>query len=391
MVDANQTFAQYALDVFEQKYSNALVVIQNPKVKPTLWANPIHGDRDFIYVAKFSYALKILKYFGHLIKRMNIDYNEYYLSTEDPKEVNDYINLYCADTLTNLNVMGEDENLFAEMKKPFKAVKNLILSGPFKSLASSTLSFGELFPALHELSLYIKSINDQNSVVQAYPHLEKLSVSFWYNALSETVYEQLLRQNSHIKKLSIFNSSRRLMRITNQIVPDITYLHIRSYNPNNDPADGQSVVFKHVTNFTYESYGDSDQVPDDVLFEKLTEISIGLKSYKNWIIFAERNPNLQKLKIRGPVYKDQFERLNEVGSNLIDVQIQSIDKDVSDDSILRFVRAHKNANRIHLYGRRIDYYGFREVGMILKGEGFEDIFDIKAYETVLLLDRLIQE
>lgn len=335
--------------------------------------------------------MKVLKYFGHLIKRMNIEYNDYYLSTEDPKEVNDYINLYCANTLTYLYVMGKDENLFAEMKKPFKAVKNLILSGPFKSLASSTLSFSELFPALQELSLYIKSINDPNSVVQAFPHLEQLNVSFWYNALSESVYGQLLRQNSHIKKLTIINSSRRLMRITNQIVPDITYLHIRSYNPNNEQGDGQSVVFKHVTNFTYESYGDSDQVPDDVFFEKLTEISIQMKSYKNWIIFAEKNPNLQKLKILGPVYKDQFERLNEVSSNLVDVQIQSIDKDVSDDSVLRFVRAHKHANRIYVYGRRYDNYGFREVGMILKGEGFEDIFDIKAYETVLELDRLNQE
>lgn len=391
MVDANETFAQYALDVFERKHSNALVVIQNPKANPVSWVTPVHGGRDFIYVQKFSYAMKMLKYFGHLIKRMNIDYNYDYLSTEDPKEVNDNINLYCADTLTFLNVMGEDGNLFAEMEKPFKAVEKLILSGPFKSLASSTLSFSELVPALRELSLYMKSINDQNSIVQSFPELEELSVSFWYNAISESIYEQFLRQNSQIKKLSLSNSSRKLMRITNQIVPDITYLNIRTYHPNNEPGDGQSVVFKHVTNLTYESYDDSDQVPDDVFFEKLTEISIRIKSPKHWVILVERNPNLHKLKILGPVYKDQFDRLNEAGSNLIDVQIQSIDKDVSDDSVLRFVRAHKNANRIYIYGRRCDHNGFREIGMILRGEGFGDIFDINAYETVLGLDRLNQE
>lgn len=167
-----------------------------------------------------------------------------------------------------------------------------------------------MFPELQELGLHISRIDDPNSIIQAFPQLQKLRISFWFqSALPEFVYEQLLRKNPHIESLWIAESSRRIMRITNEIIPDITYLHIRNYNPNNEPGYGQSVVFKHVTNLTYESTGDLDQVPDDVFFEKLTGVSVHVKSHKNWIIFIERNPSLRKLNVLGPVFKDQFERL----------------------------------------------------------------------------------
>lgn len=88
--------------------------------------------------------------------------------------MNDYINMYCADTLSSLKLYSKPK-LSNDFAKPFKQVEQLFMRWTY--LNEQLLNFVECFPNLQQLDLLADSMDQQFSKVLL-PQLKHLIVSF---------------------------------------------------------------------------------------------------------------------------------------------------------------------------------------------------------------------
>lgn len=383
--DANETYARFAVDIFQRRHSSRVVRFDNLKDKIVSWTLPIQIIDQSITIRQMDVALSILKYFGQLIPSIEIHHSDLYTAQSDPKEFYNHINLYCADNLKSLKLNTNDEHLFAGMTKPFAQVETLSIAGRFESFASETLTFSELFPRVRDLNLEPDQIDDKSSTDQAFPHLETLSIAFHYNVLLEEDFEKLMRKNAQIRKLSVSYSSPKFIQTVNEILPNITDLRLLDYNRHNESVTGYNVTFKHVTNFAVSMR--LGNLPENIFFENLKELRVDSYANRDWLFFVERNLGLEKLIFEsGLIYNEKFKRIIALNLNLREVSL-CINYDVTDANVISFVRNHKNVNRFcfKTWGKHSEEYS--GLGEVLQNE-LGKAFNVTTRENVLLIERV---
>ncbi|XP_055307887.1 uncharacterized protein LOC129572012 [Sitodiplosis mosellana] len=372
LVDANETFSRFATDVYKRKHSIKHVLMFDPKNESN--ASIFESD-GFIWVEHYGTALRFLKFFGHFIQKMNIHYTINYIAETDPKELNSYINLYCSDTIQSLTIEGTTQSLLDQITKPFKAVESLTISTRIENIAS----FNRIFPAVRYLRLTPVYMEDKSSIEQWFPHLEHLYIQLDQESLSLSDYGTLLLRNPQIKKLSIWKCSPEFLYTVNEIVPNITNLSLVDYNPYNE-SSYRNTVFKHVTFFSL--LNSDGHVPKNIFFEELTQLQLHSTSTEDWILFAERNPRLEKLDL-ARVDDEQFKRIITVQKNLVEAKLRFAE-DVSDEHVLEFIRNNRNASQIQFTRQSI---GFGKVAAHLNKKGFGNTFNITVHDNLLELNR----
>lgn len=238
LVDANETFTQFAVDVFARKFSHMLVLIEDPELGDN--TRGIYVGDQVINVRHIESGMQLLKFFGHLIEKLRFYYREGYLISTDPQKLTKYINLYCSDTLKEFSLWNRDvkyENLLSGMTKPFTAVKSLCIDGAYKTMASPSLSFAGLFPAIRQLYFAPYTLFDKESIVQTFPQLKHLTLITSQSNLLESDLEKMLMQNPHVQNLTLYFSSPEFLYVVNELLPNITELNLFAYNtkylPNN--------------------------------------------------------------------------------------------------------------------------------------------------------------
>lgn len=208
LAETSQQYLDVAQEIFARKHAKKLIVISEKKEIVNIHSiqDKEIETEDVLFVNDFDTILKVLKYFGHFIKNLMVTSNSP-LSANEMKNVTSSINLHCADNLVQFQISSDHLGFFKYMTKPFKNVGTLMIKGGFDSLASSTLKFDELFPAIRELSIGYIYITDQSSLVVHLPHLEYLYVEArQLNApqfLKFVNLKKLLRKNRQISKLEL--------------------------------------------------------------------------------------------------------------------------------------------------------------------------------------------
>lgn len=229
LAETNQQYLELAQEIFARKHSKRMIAISEEKniVDICSIRNEENEIEDVLFVSDLDTIFKVLNYFGHLIKNLMVTSNSAFSSAQ-MKNVTNLINLRCADQLTQLQISSGHLAFFEKMTKPFKNVETLIIKGGFNSLASSTLKFDELFPAIRRLSIGYIYIGDQDSLVAHLSNLEymyvegrQLNVPQFLKAVN---LKKLLRKNRQISKLELSQTEQDILDDIRDILPDIDSL-----------------------------------------------------------------------------------------------------------------------------------------------------------------------
>lgn len=301
------------------------------------------------------------------------------------------VNLYCADSLVELDIDNTHPDFFLPMMKPFKNVRNLSIQGTFNSLTTLNFSFPELFPSLESLSIQTISINDPNSIIQLYRGLKCVHVRTRQfdgtNHFTENNFKELLTRNPQVRKLKLESSRRKLLEVVNELLPELEDLELHDYYPSQYPEPEPAIEFKNVNNLTMNRCHCS--APKNVHFNSLVEYNVVSTTIfcNRWIDVVGKSLHLDRLFVKVFVSDDEFIRLAGVSSNLTQMNFK-VSSNVQDTTIVNLIRNSHKLNIMHLfiYGRQT----FDPVVPVLQQQ-FGNEFLVSASDEGLLVTRRINQ
>lgn len=389
LAEASDHFIPVVRHIFKRNYPNmtSLEILDqgcsNIGVDMRKRDNILTDDNNFI------------KYFGDYFTKISIKYHSAHNTPEKIEkfsETNEIINLYCADTLIELEIHSEALFDFDVMKRPFEKLEILSLSGNFKISAHT---FNTTFPSLQELSLhFVYRIEEKTFLTNHYPQLKRvcLDASPLQNSKPFDLFRKFFRKNPQIHTFTMKNNVKGVLEAVNELLPNLEHLELHKYHSNTRREDGDIILFENVKNFTMVY----DYPPKNIEFKNLIEVrsSGNLHYHQLWADFVEKNPKLQRLYVRVPFQNDdQVKKLAAVASNLTDIFLE-FRKTVSNENILNLVRHCPKLKRMHLDARFLSEdvirrnYSFESVAVLLREEFGNEFEIVTESEKQLLMKRL---
>lgn len=142
---------------------------------PLMGKHEIVAQSNSINVVGLKFCYPFLRYFGAKLSHLSfVEYMTFYCY----KNLEQYINQYCADTLTSFEFHYRHCKQTFSMKnnpKPFKHVGKIVieicdLHGPFAHI-------NDMFPKLCHLVLGLITVGEDFTAAVSFPHLEHLDIS----------------------------------------------------------------------------------------------------------------------------------------------------------------------------------------------------------------------
>lgn len=350
-------------DVFRRKYlKNRTLRLNNPflscGVDYPMDKYSIYINDDEFSITDYAPALKVLKHFGHVIKKLAFQCNTL-LESRFPAmiEIIQHVNTYCSDSLIELKILTHVDIFFPTIFKPFPSVESVSIRGDCKSYDSPTLRMEQIFPAIRNLRIGFDKV-DGNAIDRRFVNLENLHAFIWSggDGIRKEHVEAMVRKNPQIKRIGLEYGPRSLLKFINQHLPNLDELYIESCS--NDSEDVSPIVFENVEIFTVISW-DSERVPENIHFPNLVEFNANSFAghSEKWIDIVHNttrdSSKFKKLKVWKDGYdkkhlsNGQLDKLAERELNLDEIRIK-LGQDVTDDTILKFVAINQNTKIIHL-------------------------------------------
>lgn len=294
-------------------------------------------------------ASKVLTYFGYLIQNLRIEH--YFLPKDELISLYKLVSLHCSETLTQIHLNNELEDVFTEFSKPFKRVENVSLSGGFERLYNSQFSFNELFPAMRRLCLGDSNVFDMNWVDQKLPNLEHVSINIWITysipgCFNETIVERLFKANPHIRSLDLDYVSPNMLKLVSDELKNLETLRIAHYDMSLDDGS-KSLYFEHLKSFTMEL--GTHSMPQRITFGNLEVFKTDAtpEDCYRWVEFIERDKNVKKLQVNAFLMNDEILRLATATSNLEEVLIMC-ESDIESESVVKLIKHFKQLKKLDL-------------------------------------------
>lgn len=370
IAETSKEYSVFVADTFKRKYlKNKTLVIANPfypeggtTINSSFDDTYVQISIDKIIIDHFDADLKILRLFNSVITKLTIQFNTNSMDVLPAvRKIMTYIDTYCTDTLTEMNIVNYADNFFFEkISKQFRRVENVSIIGRFKSLNSATLAFEEMFPALRKLTMlkFIEIENKTSVVNQNFPNLTELIVRITSDEKSfmQNHIQTMLRNNRQIQSLSISCVSRSLLKFVNECLPNVSELSIEHYY--NDLDDMSQIVFNNVTHFKVISW-DKTSGPANIQFPNLMEFGANAcaRSSDKWIDLVndtiQNTKSFQRLKVwqEGDAIdflsNEQLEKLAKFEMDLDEVHLK-LSENVTDESIAKFVGMNEKTKKILL-------------------------------------------
>lgn len=190
---------------------------------------------DYIEVASFWQAIKIIKSFGSGIKKLMIQ--DYDTGSKQSKSIGRLINQHCFESLKTFAIEMSHGKALMYMEKPFENVEHVSLDGYKLDVDKKTLPLNQTFSSLRKLSLTFTYVTGQY-IVQFLPHLEHLYI----NTIVFTVFNEFLRINPHIKIMEFFQNSIPNLNSTSVLLPQLEHLILWKFG-----MSMGKIVFANVT------------------------------------------------------------------------------------------------------------------------------------------------
>lgn len=399
IAETNRIFSRLAADVFRRKFSKKTIKIVSSSSIGSMMH--IFNKNDNVEIQDYETVPKVLRYFGHLITSLKVEY--YFVFDSEIENINRIINLYCSDTLMDFDVHSGHEDFFDEMTKPFKAVKSVSVRGRYNSLGSKTLKLNELYPEMINLTLKNIKVFDSSWINLNFPHLKYLCVDVSQNTdprmaanyLSEADVDRFIKNNQQIESVRLGSITQNLLKMVAKDLPNLINLELECYDEWNSNFEHRVIRFDNVKRFTME--GGSHSVPENIAFTQLEEFQTDgfPKECTRWIDLIENNKSLRKVHVYERYIKNsEFQRLAQAHSNLIEISLMC-GKDVQDETIAMFIKKSKQLTKMHLgkyvvpnSGFSVDQRSLNSTSKVLH-EKFGDEWIIYEHNLDIFFERKI--
>lgn len=298
VAEAHDHIAYAVADVLRRKFATKMIVIGEAGYYQN-FGNAVNMEEfdDRIELRRHSAVPKILKNFGHLISKLMV-LHEFTIPDDVAQSIYSAINLYCSDSLTELQIFNQNY-VFAEFKKPFKNVEFVLLGGFFDDLNNSNMTFAELFPAMRQLSTIKFYSIDANLFAHHFPHLTTLTdeKQKWgddkfhqYDSLIN-----LIKLNPQIQNLTLRCAIPKLLQVVNDKLPQLQHLGLNFYR--DIDSDEYNINFEHVKSILVKA---SDLISAErFTFPNLEQIEFVDISYEShqWSEIIKNTPSLRRIQI----------------------------------------------------------------------------------------------
>lgn len=245
VVDANKWLRVAADYVYRRRYGQRIVELCDLNSKKTGY---IQTNNKSPKIAGLKKCLRFVRCFGHNIYELKIDYCR--SSRKDYTYLDQYVNEFCADSLTHIKYIRKSTILLEIPEKPFTKLE--ILGIIHSNLGNRFEEIMKWFPKLRRLYMDSNRM-DGNSVEVNIPNLEHLIVTLnsgkKYIINHKNVIEAV-RLNPQLRSLFIRQRSKDLFPFTNvleiaNINPSIASLAIHQNSAQN--TVGREQLFQLVT------------------------------------------------------------------------------------------------------------------------------------------------
>ncbi|XP_055302998.1 uncharacterized protein LOC129568759 [Sitodiplosis mosellana] len=205
LLNQGRKFKSKTSEIFMRMYGEKPVEITDIST-PMVWNNRLLIDH--------SLAERFLSVFGDLIKSLAIKYVS--IPVFRHKEIGNFVNFYCSETLLEFEVNDCSEGAFDGMQTPFKKVESVIFNGVWEKLSNKSLGSNQLFPEMRYLTLVYSNgyILDEN-----YPKLIELNL----NAPNSNLL-RLLQSNPQIQKMTVRDCSTNFLKMLNDKLPKLEFI-----------------------------------------------------------------------------------------------------------------------------------------------------------------------
>lgn len=384
IAEASPVLSYAAAEIYRRNFSKKSVRF----VTPYNEASDIRISDQIINIRNLVTAVRIVKHFGHLISHLEITQYGRNCRGGDKLMINNLINYYCSESLTQLTLDINEADFFDCMNKPFINIKDLSIEGDFKSLNSKSFQFNELFPAIKSLNLRSPSILDTSCIDRKFHHLQKLSVSRvnhkYSKHLAEDDIKKLILKNPQIQNLTLEYESRSYLRFISENLLQLETLKLAFYDELKS-NDKEEIRFENVKYFEMENCFDIS-APKNVTMNKLEEFKTGTYSTSGyaWMDLIEKSANLKKLHIDGCALDNQeFETFARIPTNAVEI-FAKLAPGVSYSSIIILAKNNQELRKIHL---KKTHLGFHIINMTQLRQELADNWDISESNSHIELTR----
>lgn len=392
LAQVNSLFGTIATESFRHRYKSYKIQMEYKNLSGLQGAIlEARQDKQLLIIRNYELFLKILKHFGSVIKRLQInrDYDE---NTQN-STVFRYVNEYASESLNSLELMTVNEEILSQFTKPFDQVEDLELGDETKG-NGSFLSLNEVFPRLRRLSYrFVQETPPNYTYIDCeIPNLEHFEFfilgsydprNFGFMQL----IEGFLRKNSHIRSIQDY-SSTEFLKIVTENLPNLENLTTDASGIRDD-----AIHFQHLKHLTAE-WMNSDEV-NKLSCSRLETLSMlfGENSFASSEIIFRNNQNLRSLELFIFIGYERerdanLRRLNDLLKklpNLTEVTLR-FTFNVSNDVIIRFAREQPNWTKFTFISRGPS--DLESIYTQLQNEWRISEPEVDIYEYGLMLERI---
>lgn len=183
VADSNKQLRAAAELTYFYKYGKKKICVNYGVILINNKREPDIEMKDDIEINDWKRSYQILRCFGHLISKLefNMILIMFCLSIKSEKfrdsfqHVINYVNEYCADSLTELDAYGLVDGILDHLQKPFQLVENLHIGGNFKKNLLTNL-----FPKVRSLVFCYTWCPDLMSIDSHFPCLESMDLCHYF-------------------------------------------------------------------------------------------------------------------------------------------------------------------------------------------------------------------
>lgn len=385
--ELNEQLTNIAAGILQKKFAKKSLNLPSRSHSGTIKSADISENSFSITIKNVQLLLKVLDKFGYLVKTLKIEH----LSPHEISSIYEYINLYCSETLEQIDFTMRDHDFFNAFTMPFKNVQRVSIIGKPDQWTNPKLSFSEMFPALQELNLVIHPISDASWFDHVFPHLERIRFDVMSSSRNsyDEVLENIIRKNRQIRSLYLTNASLKLLKfLADETQIEVLGIH-RLENNSNVPGTEHDIHFANLKVLKVQV--GFDKLPENIGIENLEEFQTdGYSEGSKWIKFIERNKNLKSLYVtRHCITNEELTRISIANLNMREINA-ALHRDVEDQTIVDFIKSGKNLQKLH-FPRYFDLdiekgKSFMTTMHILRQE-LKNEWNVQEYSEDIILER----
>lgn len=371
----NEHFHIMAADVFRRLYAVKSIDFHVPYSES---GRLFYDLEDKIQIEDYVLMLLILQYFGHTIRSLEIDFENFQVN--QIHEMNNYTNKFCSESLKQLVLTHCKRNSLDMIQQPFKNVENVTFTLGFEKLTYGDLTLDEMFPNVRRLELSYMNIADINFILRKFHRLEHFTISFLQtDSFTENDIEKFIGKNPHIRGIKLINSSFAFLNFLNENLPKLEELELHSTVENQKNYDGNEIHFKNVKRLVIKSV--TEDSPEKLKFDQLEELQIDCysKLTDKWMDFVVENKKLRKF---GPLFCSlNHQQLLSLAKNLPNLTELATfcEPNIRAQNVYRIIGSSKKLNKLKFFTHSGSFLSKEELNKILFNLNEEWEINIKKF------------